>query len=82
MLASVKGMERTFDYIYGLGMSIGEKHIYGNFISMDIGSSIIASIRNKTGMTISGIIGSVTMKNHCFIIDQEKAEILLKSELD
>ncbi|MEB2776344.1 hypothetical protein SYJ56_13560 [Algoriphagus sp. D3-2-R+10] len=80
MLASVNGMERTFDYVYDIDMMIGEKHIYGNFISMDIGS-IVTSIRNKTGMTISGIIGSETMKNR-FIIDYEKAEILLKSELD
>ncbi|MEB2775067.1 retropepsin-like aspartic protease [Algoriphagus sp. D3-2-R+10] len=81
MLASVNGMERTFDYIYDIDMMIGEKHIYGNFISMDIGS-IITSIHNKTGMTISGIIGSETMKNYCFIIDYEKAEILLKSGRD
>lgn len=81
ILANVNGMERAFDYIYDLDMMIGGNHIYGNFISMDI-SSIVTSIRNKTGMTISGIIGSNTMKNYCFVIDYEKAEILLKSGRD
>ena len=81
MLASVNGKERAFDYVYNLDMMIGEKHIYGNFNSMDIGS-IVTSIRNKTGMTISGIIGSETMKNYRFIIDYKKAEIVLKSGLD
>ncbi|MCE7053114.1 aspartyl protease family protein [Algoriphagus sp. AGSA1] len=78
MLASVNGVERTFDYVYDLDLMIGEKHISGSFISMDI-SSIVTSISNKTGMTISGIIGSETMKNYCFIIDYEKAEVMLKS---
>ena len=77
-LANVNGKYNTFDYIYDLNMMIGEKQIYGNFISMDI-SSIVTSIRNKTDTTISGIIGSETMKNYSFIIDFEREEIMLKS---
>ena len=79
-LVDVNGKFNTFDYIYDLNMMIGEKHIYGNFISMDI-SSIVTSIRNKTDTTISGIIGSETMKNYSFIIDYERQAIMFKSGL-
>lgn len=78
---SVNGKYKTFDYIYDFDILIGGKQVYGNFISMDI-SSVVTSIRDKTGMTISGIIGSETMKNYSFVIDYEKEEIMFKSGLD
>lgn len=81
MLATVNGMERNFGVVYDLDLVVGERRISGSFISMDIGN-IVLSIRNKTGVTISGIIGSGTMKSHCFVIDYEKELVVMKTGRD
>ena len=79
ILATVNGIERDFCYVFNIHVSVGVKHIPGCFIWLDIGS-IVRSIRIKTGITISGIIGSETMKRLCFMIDYEKEEIAMKGQ--
>lgn len=76
-LVTVNGMEKEFGHAYDLHVMISGRHIACDFISMDIGS-IVKSIWKKSGITIAGIIGSRTMKNHSFIIDYEKEEIVMK----
>lgn len=76
-LTTVNGMEREFGHAYDLYLMLSGRHIPSDFITLDIGS-IVKSVRNNTGITISGIIGSGTMKNHYFIIDYEKEEISMK----
>ena len=79
VLATINGRKRSFGHVYDIQVKIGEKFIPGGFISMDIGA-IVNSIRNRTGLTISGIIGSATMKRLCFTIDYDKEEIVMKME--
>ncbi|ODS85288.1 MAG: hypothetical protein ABS46_02110 [Cytophagaceae bacterium SCN 52-12] len=78
-IATVNGIERDFSHAYNIHMMIGGKPIHCGFVSMDI-SSIIKSIRKKTGISIAGIIGSDTMKSYHFIIDYENEVIAMKLE--
>lgn len=75
-LATVNGIEREFGHAYDLHVMLSGRDISSEFIAMEIGN-IVKSVRNNTGITIAGIIGSRTMKHHYFIIDYEKEEIAM-----
>jgi len=76
-IATVNGIERDFGHAYNIHLIIGGKHIPCGFVSMDI-TSVIRSVRKKTGVSIAGIIGSDTMKSYHFIIDYENEVIAMK----
>ncbi len=76
-IATVNGTERDFGHAYNIHIMIGGRHIPCGVVSMDI-SSIVKSVRKKTGISIAGIIGSDTMKSYHFIIDYENEVIAIK----
>ncbi len=76
-IATVNGIERDFGHAYNIYLIVGGRHISCGFVSMDI-NSVIRSIRKKTGVSITGIIGSDTMKFYHFIIDYENEVVAMK----
>ncbi len=76
-IATVNGIERDFSHAYNIHLIIGGRHISCGFVSMDI-SSVLKSVRKKTGISIAGIIGSDTMKSYHFVIDYENEVIAMK----
>ena len=69
-------MSETWDVILG---TKGRRFL-SSFLSYDL-STIVRSIRNKTGLTISGILGADVMKKYGFIIDFAGRQITIPQQL-